>query len=160
MRHIVAALLLLALAGCGSAISWNERPRQAERVSQPGADEHIVQRGETLYSIAWRYGQDPADVARWNRLGDGSLIYPGQVIRLEPRGGRQTRPAPTVASAPAQAATQIVFCLALGAALAHALVWPSSLSYPVDRMTLGVGILGAAALPIVYFLCDDERQIP
>jgi lipoprotein NlpD len=46
-----------------------------------------VRKGETLYSISWRYGKDPAEVARWNRLGDGSLIYPGQVIRLTPPSG-------------------------------------------------------------------------
>jgi len=57
-------------------------------------------------------------------------------------------------------ATQVVFCLALAAAIGHALVFCSSLSYPADRMTLGIGILGAAALPIAYFLCDDERPIP
>ena len=38
--------------------------------------------GETLFTIAWRYGRDYRDLARWNDLGDGSLIYPGQVIQL------------------------------------------------------------------------------
>ena len=38
---------------------------------------HIVRKGETLFSIAWRYGKTSDDIARWNRLGDGSLIYPG-----------------------------------------------------------------------------------
>ncbi len=52
-----------------------------------GADQHVVRKGETLYSIAFRYGKDPDDVARWNRLGDGSLIYPGQVLRLTPPSG-------------------------------------------------------------------------
>ena len=46
-----------------------------------------------MFTIAWRYGKDPAAVARWNQLGDGSLIYPGQVLRLTPPSGA-TRPAP------------------------------------------------------------------
>ncbi len=54
--------------------------------SQPSysgyGDVHIVRKGETLYAIAWRYGKSPKDIARWNRLGDGSLIYPGQRLRL------------------------------------------------------------------------------
>ncbi len=61
------------------------------------ATTHIVRSGETLFSIAFRYGKDPDDVARWNRLGDGSLIYPGQVLRLVPPSGSSrgsTRPAP------------------------------------------------------------------
>jgi len=76
-RLAIGFVLLLILAACGSGSSWQEQP-----------SEHIVRRGETLFSIAWRYGKDPADVARWNQLGDGSLIHPGQVIRLTPPSGR------------------------------------------------------------------------
>ncbi|HEX7062544.1 MAG TPA: peptidoglycan DD-metalloendopeptidase family protein [Woeseiaceae bacterium] len=50
-------------------------------------DYHIVRSGETLFTIAWRYGKDYRDLARWNDLGDGSLIYPGQLIRLYPPPG-------------------------------------------------------------------------
>jgi len=61
-------------AACSSsATSWNNDRQQ-----------HVVRAGETLFSIAWRYGKDQKDLARWNNLGDGSLIYPGQVIRLSP----------------------------------------------------------------------------
>jgi lipoprotein NlpD len=74
---IIAIALLLA--GCGSGSNWQDPPAQ-----------HIVRKGETLYSISWRYGKDPEDVARWNRLGDGSLIYPGQVLRLTPTGATST----------------------------------------------------------------------
>jgi lipoprotein NlpD len=63
--------------------------------------QHIVRRGETLFSIAWRYGKDQAALARWNQLGDGSLIYPGQVIRLTPPPGGNTRSAPSSSRRPA-----------------------------------------------------------
>jgi lipoprotein NlpD len=79
-KGIVIACVLLALSACGI-------PRYV-----PDPDTHIVRRGETLFSIAWRYGKDPADVARWNRLGDGSLIHPGDVIRLSPSSGSAARP--------------------------------------------------------------------
>lgn len=66
-----------------------------------------MRRGETLYSIAWRYGLDPRQLAAWNGLGDGSLIFPGQRLVLgAPPGGapvpaaRQDAP-PRPASAPA-----------------------------------------------------------
>ena len=71
MRRLAVPILTLLLGACASQSAWEP-------------DEHIVRRGETLFSIAWRYGKDPRAVARWNQLGDGSLIYPGQVIRLTP----------------------------------------------------------------------------
>ena len=66
----------------------------------PEPDTHIVRRGETLFSIAWRYGEDPTDVARWNQLGDGSLIHPGDVIHLSPPSGSSSRSTPSSRPSP------------------------------------------------------------
>lgn len=99
-RLIILLCGLLLLASCGGATRW-----------QDTSQTHIVRRGETLSAIAWRYGKDPMDLARWNRLGDGSLIYPGQVIRLTSTGisgstaankttKRTTRSTPRSASRP------------------------------------------------------------
>lgn len=41
-----------------------------------------VQRGDTLYSIAFRYGLDWRRVARWNRIEAPYTIRPGQELRL------------------------------------------------------------------------------
>lgn len=41
-----------------------------------------VQRGDSLYSIAFRYGLDWRDVAAWNRIGEPYVIRPGQELRL------------------------------------------------------------------------------
>jgi lipoprotein NlpD len=46
--------------------------------------DYTVKSGDTLYSIAWRYELDPDDLARWNNLGDNSVIHPGE--RLHTRG--------------------------------------------------------------------------
>jgi len=94
---VISACLMVTLAAC-TAPSYTT-----------DSDRHIVRRGETLFSIAWRYGKDPADVARWNRLGDGSLIHPGQVIRLSAPSGstartssKSRRPPQTLPKVPAQ----------------------------------------------------------
>jgi len=81
-RALIVLLVSLALASCGGRSSWRDTPQT-----------HIVRKGETLFSIAWRYGKDAQSLASWNRLGDGSLIYPGQVIRLAPPAGTSSRPA-------------------------------------------------------------------
>lgn len=78
----LAVAAAIMVAGCGSA----------PRVEQ-ARDYHIVRSGETLFTIAWRYGRDYRDLARWNDLGDGSLIYPGQLIKLyPPAGGERAAP--------------------------------------------------------------------
>jgi LysM repeat protein len=55
---------------------------------------HIVQRGETLSSIAWHYGVSYWDIASLNGLSNPNLIYVGQRL-LIPTGGGPV-PSPTV----------------------------------------------------------------
>jgi len=105
-RLAIIACVALLVVSCSGTSRWQREPQT-----------HIVRSGETLFSISWRYGKNPSDVARWNRLGDGSLIYPGQVIRLT--GGspssrpsttsgrstsrRESRPLPNIPAQPAPA---------------------------------------------------------
>jgi lipoprotein NlpD len=74
-------LAFALLGGCASLVSWNP-------------DAYVVQRGDTLYAIAWRHNLDPQQLARWNQLGSGNLIFPGQEIRLSPPDGWQAPAAP------------------------------------------------------------------
>ena len=88
-RHVISLIVsAVLLAACGGS-SWNYRHGET----------HVVRSGETLAEIAFRYGHDYRDLARWNNLGDGSLIYPGQVIHLKPpAGGTSTRTAASTRS--------------------------------------------------------------
>lgn len=63
---------------------------------------HTVRRGETLYGIALDNGQDYRDLAEWNALSDPNLIREGQVLRLKPPAGVQTRPVAGIAAPAAQ----------------------------------------------------------
>ncbi len=87
-RLITVLSLIVFLAACGGHSSW-----------QDSRQTHIVRKGETLFSIAWRYGKSTEDIARWNRLGDGSLIFPGQKLRLTGPAAVARRPAGTAAPA-------------------------------------------------------------
>jgi LysM repeat protein len=46
---------------------------------------HVVQRGETLFRIALRYGLTAEEVAAYNGITNVHLIYPGQEIRIPAR---------------------------------------------------------------------------
>ena len=71
---------------------------------------HVVQPGETLYGISFRFGLQYQDVAAWNQLNDASRINVGQRLRLRaPVSAPVTAPArspvvhvpaPTPSSAP------------------------------------------------------------
>ena len=87
------------LAGCGGSDSV--APVGHSRVSAPSKPRlHTVQRGDTVYSIAWRYGLDYRRLAMWNRIREPYTIYPGQMLRLE-RGASQPVASKSAARAPA-----------------------------------------------------------
>jgi len=68
-RTVALLPAILLLVACSSALRWNP-------------DSHVVRDGDTLFSIARQYDLDPRDLAAWNRLGDGRLIFPGQRLSL------------------------------------------------------------------------------
>ncbi len=101
--------LLLLLAGCSEFDYASDRHLREGAVLAEPRDGHIVQRGDTLYQIAWAYGVDFRDIAAWNNISAPYTIYPGQRLVLRagqrrPAGsGTATPPANTVASTPANA---------------------------------------------------------
>ncbi|MEM7251159.1 MAG: peptidoglycan DD-metalloendopeptidase family protein [Pseudomonadota bacterium] len=64
---------------------------------------YVVRRGDTMYTIAWRYNLDYRSVAHWNGLAEPYRIYPGQRLTLRApkrvvetrRKGVATAPGPT-----------------------------------------------------------------
>lgn len=72
-------IILLCLVSCAS----NRAPVQDITVAGGSTlSHHIVSRGETLYSIAWRYGLDYKDLASRNGVDRNFTIFPGQKIYL------------------------------------------------------------------------------
>ena len=105
--HGAAGLCLLGglagfVAGCsGDAVA----PVQSlTEPAIPGRERgHVVGKGDTVYSIAWRHGVDYRALARFNSIGDPFTIYPGQRL-LVPGPGDVVPPVPepgAVATAPA-----------------------------------------------------------
>lgn len=65
---------------------------------QPTNGVHIVQAGETLFSIARRYGTSVPAMQAYNGLGNANLIYVGQRLKIPPAD--YAPPAPTPAPPP------------------------------------------------------------
>ena len=90
-------LLLLTLFGCNSAAIY-----QDDLYNPPVYwGRHVVEQGDTLYSIAWRYGRDYRELAAANHIKPPYDVRPGEVIRLDLRGKvpSQAAGAPRTASA-------------------------------------------------------------
>ncbi|GAB4464122.1 MAG: peptidoglycan DD-metalloendopeptidase family protein [Burkholderiaceae bacterium] len=87
---------------------------------------YVVQRGDTLYSIALAFGQDFRDIARWNALDDPSKLAVGKALRVAPPDSEAA--APAVAAAVPIAPSAAVEARPLGAA--PALQTPTPLPPP------------------------------
>lgn len=71
VRILSVITACLILGACSSALRWEPQT-------------HVVQSGETVYSIAFQYGIDQRELIAWNGLGAGGLIFAGQRLRLAP----------------------------------------------------------------------------
>ena len=91
---VLRALALLCfcsglLAGCNSSPSQPvqvvDRNASAStgQKPQPAGGQYIVQRGDTLYSIAFRFGWDWKALGARNNIPAPYVIKPGQVVRFD-----------------------------------------------------------------------------
>lgn len=89
MNRWAAAMLLVLLAGCSTPPAPVVDRSQDPAASRIGGDgRYRVRSGDTLYTIAFRYGLDHRDLARWNDVAAPYIIYPDQLLRLSPPPGR------------------------------------------------------------------------
>ena len=79
LARILLSLVLSGIVGCGG----NPRAPVEERFAQSQHPAHTVLQGDTLYSIAFRYGLDYRKVAAANGIDTSYRIYPGQRIVLK-----------------------------------------------------------------------------
>nr|WP_255353036.1 peptidoglycan DD-metalloendopeptidase family protein [Arsukibacterium sp. MJ3] len=82
--------MLLALGGCTSSsgpapvttLELRENPYRERNRGTLEARQYVVQRGDTLYAIAFRAGLDVRTLASRNIIRSPYIIYPGQVLQL------------------------------------------------------------------------------
>ena len=103
IRVLFVTLILFTLiaSGCAPFTNYGEgysqksgsKKQQYNRSVKPPANTsirtHKVQKGDTLYSIAWQYGYDVRTIARWNSIRQPYTIFPGQRLTVRPE---ETKP--------------------------------------------------------------------
>ena len=95
-------LLCLVVAGCGGGQALAPLgPRHNTAKTALKTNSYTVRRGDTLYSIAWRFNIDYRSLANRNRIRSPYTIYPGQTLSL---AGSTVKPART--TAPTQATSR------------------------------------------------------
>jgi len=82
-------MLCLLLTACGGGTRAPVTERSLAKADAPNPNTYIVRKGDTLYSISFRYGLDFRTLARLNNIDRHYSIYPGQRLKLR---------APTVAT--------------------------------------------------------------
>lgn len=147
-RHLNASLkviviLIAFLSLCACAV--NTGVHVLDRDQPPGRriQTHHVAKGETLFSIAWRYGLDYKELARSNRISPPFTIYPGQVIRLQ---GGASRPAvaQNTPRAPAQSPPQMATRPVTGTTAA-----PTRPAHPAARSEIKTPAAGKPTAPVL-----------
>jgi len=78
---LISLIALLFLSGCNTPALY-----QDDLYNPPVYwGRHVVKPGETLYSIAWRYGRDYRELGNANGMGPPWNLKAGQVLRLDLR---------------------------------------------------------------------------
>ena len=90
-RLVTGLVLSTLLVGCSSTSSNNVRvvDRNEATPQRPTVTtgQYVVRRGDTLFSIAFRYGWDYKALAARNNIPAPYTIHPGQTIRFDGRNG-------------------------------------------------------------------------
>ena len=86
-------ILLLALVVLLGPTVSSAAPLRADTVV------YVVKVGDTLRSIAAKYGTTPSAIARANKMTNPDVIYPGQRLVIPASGGSTAVPTPAPATA-------------------------------------------------------------
>jgi LysM repeat protein len=99
MRLTVVSMVITVLSACSSTPPASTAPQRM--IARTGV--YVVQKGDTLYSIARRSGRTTQELVAWNKLSSAHQIEVGQELVMAPPAG--TKSAATTTTAPRAPAT-------------------------------------------------------
>lgn len=84
MKSLIISILFLLLVACDGRVGLAPVSEPSWRAYNRNAKQYTVVRGDTLYSIAFRYDLDYRQMATFNHLQSPYTVRVGQVLRLMP----------------------------------------------------------------------------
>jgi lipoprotein NlpD len=106
IRYVLAGLSCLSVLSCANSDNYAPVADVSGYEAVPSSGAYHVVAGDTLYSIAWRYGSDYRVLAKNNGISAPYDIHAGQTIYL--RGGAHPQPPREVVVATVPAARPVV----------------------------------------------------
>lgn len=88
-------------ANAPAAVGAGKTAKKTDDPARSGI--HVVEPGQTLYSLAVRYGVPRADVRKWNNLTNDNILI-GQALIVSEKAYQARNPSPPVTPAPAKSA--------------------------------------------------------
>ncbi|MDZ5601280.1 peptidoglycan DD-metalloendopeptidase family protein [Pseudomonas sp. RP23018S] len=139
---VIALAMGTLLAGCSSTRSNNagvvDRNAAAAKRTPVTSGQYVVKPGDTLFSIAFRYGWDYKELAARNGIAAPYTIRPGQAIRFASGSGNTT-----VVSSPSSSSKTTVTRRPVGSSVATPVV-TKTVSTPSSSTTTTVTQVPAA----------------
>ena len=83
--QLIAVIFLLSIAAmCAREPTTSSNKYSVKAIAAKDSDNYIVQKGDSLYAIGFRFGIDYLQLAEWNEIEAPYWLDEGQVIQLAP----------------------------------------------------------------------------
>lgn len=83
--QLIAAIFLLSIAAmCAREPTTSSNKYVVKAINPKVNDNYIVQKGDSLYAIGFRFGIDYQQLAEWNEIDPPYWLDEGQLIQLSP----------------------------------------------------------------------------
>ena len=92
MRFFIFITLLLSLFTSQLSLSYNAPIVDLEQPPTQSIKTHLVEQGETLYSIAWRYDLNVTQLAKINGLSTSYRLRRGQLLNIDKNAVAKIKP--------------------------------------------------------------------
>ena len=108
MRFSLFIILLTSLFNSQLSFSYNAPIVDLEQPPSQSIKTHLVEQGETLYSIAWRYDLNVTQLAKINGLSTSYRLRRGQLLNIDKNAVAKIKPKTSAAAKIIKTAKKII----------------------------------------------------